>query len=123
VTLRASRRIEFIRSICTPWCKFSFAVGVARPHARGGATKGSSIHTSLQVGKYLISPIIRRLDSDRFAASVSIRSGRGSMTLDRVLRFVPDFGSHDQAAHFATEQALSWIAPGASLISIPQGQS
>ena len=44
------------------------------------------------------------------------------MTLDRVLRFVPDFGSHDQAARFATEQALSWIAPGASLINTPQGQ-
>ncbi len=79
------------------------------------------IQTSLQVGKYLISPIIRRLESDRFAASVSIRSGRGSQTLDRVLRFVPDFGSHDQAARFATEQALSWIAPGTALINIPQG--
>lgn len=42
-------------------------------------------------------------------ASVSIRSGRGSMTHDRVMRFVPVFASHDQAARFATAQALSWI--------------
>jgi hypothetical protein len=42
-------------------------------------------------------------------ASVSIRSGRGSMTHDRVMRFVPVFASHDQAARFATAQALSWV--------------
>lgn len=31
------------------------------------------------------------------------------MTHDRVMRFVPVFASHDQAARFATAQALSWI--------------
>ena len=37
------------------------------------------------------------------------------MTHDRVLRFVPLFDSHDQAARFATEQALAWIgAPAAA---------
>lgn len=41
---------------------------------------------------------------------MSIRSGSGSMTHDRVMRFVPVFDSHDQATRFATAQALSWIA-------------
>lgn len=31
------------------------------------------------------------------------------MTHDRVMRFVPVFDSHAQAARFATEQALAWI--------------
>jgi len=40
---------------------------------------------------------------------VSIRSGHGSMTHDRVLRFSPVFNSHDEAVRFATDQALAWI--------------
>jgi hypothetical protein len=42
-------------------------------------------------------------------ASVSIRSGSGSMTHDRVLRFVPLFDSADEAACFATAQGLAFI--------------
>jgi hypothetical protein len=36
------------------------------------------------------------------------------MTHDRVLRFVPLFDSHAQAARFATEQALVWIGTPAA---------
>ena len=43
------------------------------------------------------------------AAAVSIRTGRGSMTPDRVFRFAPLFDSHDEAASFAIGQALAWI--------------
>lgn len=74
------------------------------------------IHTSRQVGKYLVSPLIRRNNGGRYSASVSIRSGRGSMTHDRVMRFEPVFESHDQAAHFAIAQALAWIGTPASPI-------
>lgn len=56
-----------------------------------------------------MSPSTRPLDSGRHAAAVSIRSGRGSMTHDRVLRFVPSFDSPEGAQRFATEQALAWI--------------
>jgi len=51
----------------------------------------------------------RPLGGGLFTAAVSIRSGRGSMTHDRVVRFVPVFDTHDQAARFATDQALAWI--------------
>lgn len=40
------------------------------------------------------------------------------MTHDRVLRFVPVFESHADAARFAVEQAVAWIdatAPRADL--------
>ncbi len=43
------------------------------------------------------------------------------MTHDRVMRFVPQFPTHDQATRFATEQALAWIGTRACAVdpSIP----
>ena len=63
-----------------------------------------------------MSPLTRRSEcGQHVAAAVSIRSGRGSMTHDRVLRFVPVFQSHGEAARFAVEQALAWIDTTAPL--------
>jgi len=67
------------------------------------------IHTTVAVGKYLISPLIRHTDEGDFAASVSIQSGRGRGMHDRVMRFTPRFDSHAQAQHYATEQGLGWV--------------
>lgn len=69
----------------------------------------TSISTSIRVGKYLISPLSRLLRDGRYAASVSIRSGAGSATHDRVLRLVPVFDSRQAALRYATEQGLGWI--------------
>lgn len=66
------------------------------------------------MGKYLISPLTRRQVDGRYTASVSIRSGRGAMTHDRVLRFVPLFDCEHQAARFASAQALAWIGTAGS---------
>jgi hypothetical protein len=65
--------------------------------------------TQLEVGKYLVSPTAKSQGEGRFAASVSIRSGRGSGTHDRVLRFTGIFDSAAAAVHYATEHALGWI--------------
>ncbi|WP_341891157.1 hypothetical protein [Variovorax sp. YR752] len=48
-------------------------------------------------------------DRGRHAASVSIRSGRGNATHDRVLRFARAFDSSDQAARYALAQGLAWL--------------
>lgn len=69
----------------------------------------SNSHTNTTVGKYLVSPLTRQLDDGRFAASVSIRSGKGSHTHDRVLRLDPVFADHIAAAHYATSEGLQWI--------------
>jgi len=66
-------------------------------------------NTQIEVGKYLVSPTARHQGEGRFAASVSIRSGRGSGTHDRVLRFTGIFDSAAAAVHYATEHALGWI--------------
>lgn len=67
------------------------------------------IDNTMAVGKYLVSPLVRRLEDGLFAASVSIRSGRGSAMHDRVMRFTPRFANRAQAVHYATEQGLGWV--------------
>ena len=69
----------------------------------------SPSHSNITVGKYLVSPLTRQLDDGRFSASVSIRSGAGSHTHDRVLRLAPVFADHIAAAHYATSEGLQWI--------------
>ena len=66
-------------------------------------------HNNIAVGKYLVSPLAKPLDAGGYAASVSIRSGRGSATHDRVLRFSGFFDSAAAALQYATEHALGWI--------------
>jgi hypothetical protein len=63
----------------------------------------------LQVGKYLVSPLTRSLPDGRFSAGVSIRSGRGSNTTDRIMRFIPSFLSAAAADRYATAEGLRWI--------------
>ena len=66
-------------------------------------------NTQIAVGKYLVSPAARQHREGRYAASVSIRSGSGSATHDRVMRFSGLFESAAAAIHYATEHALGWI--------------
>jgi hypothetical protein len=67
--------------------------------------------------------MVRRHTGGLYAASVSIRSGRGSMTHDRVMRFVPLFISREQASRFALDQAKAWLAetvPSLAPLTHPQ---
>jgi hypothetical protein len=65
--------------------------------------------TTFAVGKYLVSPLVTRTDSGRYAASVSIRSGHGSATHHRVLRFAPRFDTRDIAQRYAVDHGLAWL--------------
>ncbi len=76
----------------------------AAPHLK------ALITTSLEVGKYLISSLAKRLPDDRYAASVSIKSGRGSQTHDRVMRLPLVFDTQDAAASYALHQGLAWVS-------------
>ncbi len=84
------------------------------PGRRLSIPKESFILTPFRVGKYLVSPLTRPILGGSFASAVSIRSGAGTMTHDRVMRFVPVFDTHEQASRFASEQALAWLGPSAS---------
>ena len=69
-----------------------------------------SKQNTISVGKYLVSPISKRLDDGRYGASVSIRSGHGSASTDRVMRFTGQFDSEGAADQFACEQGLIWVS-------------
>ncbi len=61
------------------------------------------------VGKYLISPLTKLLANGWYGCSVSIRTGSGSNTHDRVLRLTRLFRSHVAAVGYATAEGLQWI--------------
>lgn len=63
----------------------------------------------MAVGKYLVSPLAKPQGEGRYVASVSIRSGKGSATHDRVMRFSGLFDNAASALQYATEHALGWI--------------
>ena len=65
--------------------------------------------TPFQVGKYLVSPLSRQKECGRYSASVSIRSGSGRGTHDRVFRFLPEFITREAALLYATAEGHSWL--------------
>ena len=64
---------------------------------------------NITVGKYLISPLTKHLANGWYACSVSIRSGSGSATHDRVLRLTRLFQCRVAAVRYATAEGLQWI--------------
>jgi len=69
----------------------------------------TTLEKTFSVGKYLVSPLISLTDSGHYAASVSIRSGRGSGTHDRVFRFIPRFATREVALQYAIAEGHSWL--------------
>lgn len=72
-------------------------------------TMKTSDSAAMRVGKYLISPLVKAVEGDWFACSVSIRSGTGSATTDRVVRLTRLFRSRTAAADYALGEGLQWI--------------
>ena len=81
------------------------------PPARGvrHPTKARPIDKTILIGKYTLSPLARRLPDDRYTASVSIRSGEGKASHDRVMRLTPLFPTRDDAIRFATDHGIAWL--------------
>ncbi|HSV82078.1 MAG TPA: hypothetical protein VLK85_23035 [Ramlibacter sp.] len=68
-------------------------------------------HQPLSFGKYLISPLTKALENGWFACSVSIRSGSGRGTTDRVVRLTRLFRDRMAAAEYALAEGQRWIGP------------
>jgi hypothetical protein len=66
--------------------------------------------STVTMGKYRIAACPRLLSSGLFAAQVSIASGHGSASTDRVMRFVDEFSTKDAAAHYAMVQGIDWVS-------------
>lgn len=69
----------------------------------------TTLEKTISVGKYLVSPLSKITDAGDFAASLSIRSGQGRGTHDRVFRFVPRFATREGALHYALTQGHSLV--------------
>lgn len=82
------------------WCRL-FGIFMMISH--------NTFPNQMAVGKYLVSPLAKPQGEGRYVASVSIRSGKGSATHDRVMRFSTLFDTAASALHYATEHALGWI--------------
>lgn len=63
-----------------------------------------SLQAPFSVGRYLLSPQARRHSPGQYQASISIRSGCGSATHDRIYRFVGVFRSAACALRYAADQ-------------------
>jgi hypothetical protein len=88
------------------------------PVARGRIvclmTHDTKIHnvpriSPVTLGRYRIAALPWRLVNGRYAAQVSIASGTGSATTDRVMRFHDDFPTYRSAARYALAQGLRWV--------------
>ncbi|OWQ90410.1 hypothetical protein CDN99_13745 [Roseateles aquatilis] len=63
---------------------------------------------SIEVGRYLVSPMTKPHVDGGYSASVSIRSGRGMASIDRVMRFVPSFPNRRDALRYAADEGTAW---------------
>jgi hypothetical protein len=66
-------------------------------------------HSPLSVGKYLISPLTKAVGNGWYGCSVSIRSGSGRGTTDRVVRLTRIFRDAAAAADYAIGEGMQWI--------------
>ena len=78
-------------------------------HNYNDMTTTTSSTSPITMGKYRIAACPRPLEGGRFAALVSIASGSGRGTTDRVMRFHDLFATHDAAAHYALAQGIVWV--------------
>jgi hypothetical protein len=72
----------------------------------------SAIHlqkNAITHGKYRISACPRALPCGRFSAQVSVASGQGSASTARIMSFIDNFATHDDAANYAIAQGLDWV--------------
>ncbi|MCW5656031.1 hypothetical protein [Hydrogenophaga sp.] len=65
------------------------------------------------VGKYLVSPLSRRTETGDYLASISLRSGNGVGTRDRVFRLLPRFDSRQEALVHAAQVGRGLASPQA----------
>ncbi len=66
-------------------------------------------HPSITHGKYRIAASPRALPCGRFTAQVSVASGQGSASTARIMSFVNDFATHDDAVQYALTQGMHWV--------------
>lgn len=70
--------------------------------------KNNMNKNNIEVGRFLVSPMTQAREGGGFDALVSIRSGSGMASVDRVMRFTPQFFSPKAALRYARDEGLAW---------------
>jgi len=73
----------------------------------------SNSHVAQAIGRFELSPITRQTDGGLYSASLSIRSGHGKTSHDRVFRFTPLFADPQAAASYALAQGRHFLRQSA----------
>ena len=63
---------------------------------------------NIEVGRYRVSPMSQVRGDGGYDALVSIRSGQGMASVDRVMQFTPSFRSAQAALRYAKAEGLAW---------------
>lgn len=64
---------------------------------------------SFTLDRYRVEPTTHPVEAGGYTAGVSIRSGSGRATHDRVFRFTPLFSSRESARRYAAREAVNWV--------------
>ena len=108
--IRASSWLVIRKRVRAP-CRFAGRPSIAvRPPGRRANLIMTTPHTPFQVGKFLVSPLSRLTEAGDYLASISIRSGRGSGTHDRIFRLLPRFASDHAALKYAASEGRELAA-------------
>jgi hypothetical protein len=86
-----------------------WAINAVRPPSLKYMTVSYCSHQPISMGKFRIQPCSRALPNGAFGAQVSVASGRGSASTDRVMRFVPEFATPAAASQYALDEGLLWV--------------
>lgn len=78
-------------------------------HGQGSLSPLMPFHSDVD-GRYALSALARRTDGGHYTASLSIRSGSGSGSHDRVFRFTPLFATAQDAQGYALAQGREYLA-------------
>jgi len=69
-------------------------------------------HHTISSDGFVITPLSRLQGTGMFSSAVSIRSGQGQASHDRVYRFTRLFSRQEQALAYALGQARQWLHTG-----------
>jgi hypothetical protein len=76
-----------------------------------------STHT---FGRFVLSPGAKPAPAGHFHGSLSIKSGQGSGSLDRLYRFTPSFATPQAAADYALAEGFKLLSPSSQEIDCPK---
>ncbi|OIQ78374.1 hypothetical protein GALL_399210 [mine drainage metagenome] len=96
-----------MRVVDVPVMRMHCACAASRPGVSLNSLNYNS-HPTRSIGRYTLTPLTHKTDCGRFQAALSIRSGRGTTTHDRVYRFIPLFATSRDAARYGLEQGLEY---------------